>query len=215
MNKGKKVHSSRFIIVCGNLFNIFLYIFFIQLKYFILLLILMHLCIMVITFVYRVLLQSYIQTALCILLTYFTPLERFYATESAKVIEVPIGTTNVYNSATWSEKKKGPSVGGDAFKDVRTMSVVSDKQRQAGSSGSAPATPQGNNLPPAVPPPSISRNPLRGSKCNSLHCDYSHTHSTIPPLTLLFRTCFRLLILTLGFAEYAENKRALYSRRSN
>lgn len=59
------------------------------------------------------------------------------------------------------------------FKDVKTMSVVSDKQRQAGSSGSAPATPQGNNLPPAVPPPSISRNPLRGSKCNSLHCDYS------------------------------------------
>ncbi|XP_012234721.1 F-BAR domain only protein 2 isoform X6 [Linepithema humile] len=41
---------------------------------------------------------------------------------------------------------------------------VADKQRQAGSSGSAPATPQGNNLPPAVPPPSISRNPLRGSK---------------------------------------------------
>lgn len=49
------------------------------------------------------------------------------------------------------------------------MSVVSDKQKQAGSSGSAPATPQGNNLPPAVPPPSISRNPLRGSKCNNLH----------------------------------------------
>ncbi|XP_071861259.1 F-BAR domain only protein 2 isoform X7 [Bombus fervidus] len=45
----------------------------------------------------------------------------------------------------------------------QAMSVVSDKQKQAGS-GSAPATPQGNNLPPAVPPPSISRNPLRGSK---------------------------------------------------
>ncbi|XP_012234717.2 F-BAR domain only protein 2 isoform X1 [Linepithema humile] len=44
------------------------------------------------------------------------------------------------------------------------MSNSQDKQRQAGSSGSAPATPQGNNLPPAVPPPSISRNPLRGSK---------------------------------------------------
>ncbi|XP_011269054.1 F-BAR domain only protein 2 isoform X3 [Camponotus floridanus] len=44
------------------------------------------------------------------------------------------------------------------------MSNSQEKQRQAGSSGSAPATPQGNNLPPAVPPPSISRNPLRGSK---------------------------------------------------
>ncbi|XP_018358267.1 PREDICTED: F-BAR domain only protein 2 isoform X2 [Trachymyrmex cornetzi] len=44
------------------------------------------------------------------------------------------------------------------------MSNSHDKQKQAGSSGSAPATPQGNNLPPAVPPPSISRNPLRGSK---------------------------------------------------
>ncbi|XP_011701106.1 PREDICTED: F-BAR domain only protein 2 isoform X3 [Wasmannia auropunctata] len=44
------------------------------------------------------------------------------------------------------------------------MSNSQDKQKQAGSSGSAPATPQGNNLPPAVPPPSISRNPLRGSK---------------------------------------------------
>ncbi|XP_076658993.1 F-BAR domain only protein 2 isoform X1 [Halictus rubicundus] len=43
------------------------------------------------------------------------------------------------------------------------MSNSQDKQKQAGS-GSAPATPQGNNLPPAVPPPSISRNPLRGSK---------------------------------------------------
>lgn len=55
------------------------------------------------------------------------------------------------------------------------MSVVSDKQKQAGS-GSAPATPQGNNLPPAVPPPSISRNPLRGSKCNCLHCDYLYPY---------------------------------------
>ncbi|KAL0101588.1 hypothetical protein PUN28_019017 [Cardiocondyla obscurior] len=44
------------------------------------------------------------------------------------------------------------------------MSNSQDKQKQAVSSGSAPATPQGNNLPPAVPPPSISRNPLRGSK---------------------------------------------------
>ncbi|XP_077275615.1 F-BAR domain only protein 2 isoform X6 [Temnothorax americanus] len=44
------------------------------------------------------------------------------------------------------------------------MSNSQDKQKQAGSSGSAPATPQGNNLSPAVPPPSISRNPLRGSK---------------------------------------------------
>ncbi|XP_076177908.1 F-BAR domain only protein 2 isoform X4 [Ptiloglossa arizonensis] len=43
------------------------------------------------------------------------------------------------------------------------MSNSQDKQKQAGS-GSAPATPQGNNLPPAVPPPSISRNPLRRSK---------------------------------------------------
>ncbi|XP_024940431.1 F-BAR domain only protein 2 isoform X2 [Cephus cinctus] len=43
------------------------------------------------------------------------------------------------------------------------MSNSQERQRQAGS-GSAPATPQGNNLPPAVPPPSISRNPLRGSK---------------------------------------------------
>ncbi|XP_035720619.1 F-BAR domain only protein 2-like isoform X2 [Vespa mandarinia] len=43
------------------------------------------------------------------------------------------------------------------------MSNSQDKQRQAGS-GSAPATPQGNNLPPAVPPPTICRNPLRGSK---------------------------------------------------
>ncbi|EGI63487.1 FCH domain only protein 2 [Acromyrmex echinatior] len=56
------------------------------------------------------------------------------------------------------------------------MSNSHDKQKQAGSSGSAPATPQGNNLPPAVPPPSISRNPLRGSKCNNLH------FTPIPPL---------------------------------
>ncbi|KYM88642.1 FCH domain only protein 2 [Atta colombica] len=56
------------------------------------------------------------------------------------------------------------------------MSNSHDKQKQAGSSGSAPATPQGNNLPPAVPPPSISRNPLRGSKCNNLH------FIPIPPL---------------------------------
>jgi hypothetical protein len=47
------------------------------------------------------------------------------------------------------------------------MSVVSERQRQAGS-GSAPVTPQ-ENLSPAVPTPSISRNPLRGSKCNCLH----------------------------------------------
>lgn len=77
-------------------------------------------------------------------------------------------------------EKKGPLFDGEIFKDVRTMSVVSDKQRQAGSSGSAPATPQGNNLPPAVPPPSISRNPLRGSKCNSLH------FTPVPPLPYPF-----------------------------
>lgn len=74
------------------------------------------------------------------------------------------------------------------------MSVVSDKQKQAGS-GSAPATPQGNNLPPAVPPPSISRNPLRGSKCNCLHCHYlypCHIHyshfNVITRLLVLFYT---------------------------
>lgn len=70
------------------------------------------------------------------------------------------------------------------------MSVVSDKQKQAGS-GSAPATPQGNNLPPAVPPPSISRNPLRGSKCNCLHCHYLypyHIHYTY------FKVIIRLVI---------------------
>lgn len=82
----------------------------------------------------------------------------------------------MHNSATRSERKKGPSVDGEVLEDVRMMSVVSDKQKQAGSSGSAPATPQGNNLPPAVPPPSISRNPLRGSKCNNLH------FIPIPPL---------------------------------
>lgn len=43
--------------------------------------------------------------------------------------------------------------------------IFSERQKQAGS-GSAPVTPQGNNPPSAVPPPSISRNPLRGSKCN-------------------------------------------------
>ncbi|XP_031367478.1 F-BAR domain only protein 2 isoform X12 [Apis dorsata] len=58
----------------------------------------------------------------------------------------------------------------------QAMSVVSDKQKQAGS-GSAPATPQGNNLPPAVPPPSISRNPLRGSKLV--------TRIMVPPLCTL------------------------------
>lgn len=47
------------------------------------------------------------------------------------------------------------------------MSVVSERQRQAGS-GSAPVTPQ-DIMSPAVPTPSISRNPLRGSKCNCLH----------------------------------------------
>ncbi|XP_008203048.1 F-BAR domain only protein 2 isoform X3 [Nasonia vitripennis] len=42
------------------------------------------------------------------------------------------------------------------------MSNSQERQRQAGS-GSAPVTPQ-ENLSPAVPTPSISRNPLRGSK---------------------------------------------------
>ncbi|XP_061932013.1 F-BAR domain only protein 2 isoform X13 [Apis cerana] len=56
------------------------------------------------------------------------------------------------------------------------MSNSQDKQKQAGS-GSAPATPQGNNLPPAVPPPSISRNPLRGSKLV--------TRIMVPPLCTL------------------------------
>ncbi|KZC12801.1 FCH domain only protein 2, partial [Dufourea novaeangliae] len=69
------------------------------------------------------------------------------------------------------------------------MSNSQDKQKQAGS-GSAPATPQGNNLPPAVPPPSISRNPLRGSKCNCLHCDYLYP---LPYPLLAFRSnIFRL-----------------------
>ncbi|KOC68179.1 FCH domain only protein 2 [Habropoda laboriosa] len=71
------------------------------------------------------------------------------------------------------------------------MSNSQDKQKQAGS-GSAPATPQGNNLPPAVPPPSISRNPLRGSKCNCLHCDYLypyHIHYTH------FRVLIRLSVM--------------------
>lgn len=83
------------------------------------------------------------------------------------------------------KRKKGGQLAGPVFKDVRTISVVSEKQRQAGSSGSAPATPQGNNLPPAVPPPSISRNPLRGSKCNSLHYDYSCTPFTMLPLIVV------------------------------
>lgn len=88
------------------------------------------------------------------------------------------------NRASRNERKKDRRIkmkglAGNIERQVKTMSVVSDKQRQAGSSGSAPATPQGNNLPPAVPPPSISRNPLRGSKCNSLHCDYSSTPSTV------------------------------------
>ncbi|XP_044006840.1 F-BAR domain only protein 2 isoform X2 [Aphidius gifuensis] len=43
------------------------------------------------------------------------------------------------------------------------MSNSQERQRQAGS-GSAPVTPQGNSSPSAVPLPSISRNPLRGSK---------------------------------------------------
>ncbi|XP_063980405.1 F-BAR domain only protein 2 isoform X2 [Diachasmimorpha longicaudata] len=43
------------------------------------------------------------------------------------------------------------------------MSNSQERQRQAGS-GSTPVIPQGNNPPTAVPPPSISRNPLRGSK---------------------------------------------------
>lgn len=116
------------------------------------------------------------------------------ATESAKVIKIRIGTTNVHNSARRSKrKKKGPSVDGEVFKDVRMMSVVSDKQKQAGSSGSAPATPQGNNLPPAVPPPSISRNPLRGSKCNNLHfipvpCSTIPSHSVV---RIQHTTCIR------------------------
>jgi len=83
-------------------------------------------------------------------------------------------------------EKKGPSIDGNVFIDVRMMSVVSDKQKQAGSSGSAPATPQGNNLPPAVPPPSISRNPLRGSKCNNLH------FIPIPPLPYPFTFVVRI-----------------------
>lgn len=133
---------------------------------------------------------------------FLLPLECSYAIESAKVIRVRIGT-NMHNSATWSKRKKGPSIDEEVFKDVRTMSVVSDKQRQAGSSGSAPATPQGNNLPPAVPSPSISRNPLRGSKCNSLH------FTPVPPLpypslTLLLGyniQCTLELMLTLA-TEY-------------
>lgn len=103
-----------------------------------------------------------------------TPLERSEMPRSLKFESVQLTCIIVRHGARG--KKKGPSVDGEVFKDVRMMSVVSDKQKQAGSSGSAPATPQGNNLPPAVPPPSISRNPLRGSKCNNLH------FIPIPPL---------------------------------
>lgn len=97
--------------------------------------------------------------------------------------EIPIGITNVRDNSAKSVKER-PSWAGKHW-ETWVMSVVSDKQRQAGS-GSAPATPQGN-LPPAVPPPSISRNPLRGSKCNSLHCDYLYLlpyllHFRIPAL---------------------------------
>lgn len=90
----------------------------------------------------------------------------------------------------------------EIFKDVRTMSVVSDKQRQAGSSGSAPATPQGNNLPPAVPPPSISRNPLRGSKCNNLH--FTPVPPLPYPLTLLlkYNKQYTTLEITDTFISY-------------
>lgn len=106
-------------------------------------------------------------------------LKRSYAI--AKIIEIPIRATNVHNSATWREKER--PISRTVFKDVRTMNVVSEKQRQAGSSGSAPATLQGNNLPPAAP--NIFRNSLRGSKCNSLHYDYSCIPFTILPLIVV------------------------------
>lgn len=93
--------------------------------------------------------------------------------------EIPTGITNVRHNSAECVKER-PSWAGKHW-ETWVMSVVSDKQRQAGS-GSAPATPQGN-LPPAVPPPSISRNPLRGSKCNSLHCDYLY----LLPYLLHFR----------------------------
>lgn len=100
--------------------------------------------------------------------SFHTPLER---SEMPLKVQRPLkfefGRTNVRNNVRHGARKKEAI--NEVFKDVRMMSVVSDKQKQAGSSGSAPATPQGNNLPPVVPPPSISRNPLRGSKCNNLH----------------------------------------------
>lgn len=83
------------------------------------------------------------------------------------------------------------------------MSVVSDKQKQAGS-GSAPATPQGNNLPPAVPPPSISRNPLRGSKCNCLHCHYLYPYH-------IHYTYFKVLDWLYGTISYTHTyKQKIY-----
>ncbi|XP_029677972.1 F-BAR domain only protein 2 isoform X5 [Formica exsecta] len=73
-------------------------------------------------------------------------------------VETPKETSKGTNGET--------GVAGNSHSSKRDQGLkrVGEKQRQAGSSGSAPATPQGNNLPPAVPPPSISRNPLRGSK---------------------------------------------------
>lgn len=84
------------------------------------------------------------------------------------------------------------------------MSVVSERQRQAGS-GSAPVTPQGD-LSPDVPTPSIARNPLRGSKCNCLHTSLAFYKSKIskikihPQMLFQFTLC---ILLVSRFYKYS------------
>ncbi|XP_039312828.1 F-BAR domain only protein 2 isoform X6 [Solenopsis invicta] len=84
--------------------------------------------------------------------------------EKPGVIEYEEVMTSLTEMTSHSQLEGGMETPKETSKSTNGETGVADKQKQTGSSGSAPATPQGNNLPPAVPPPSISRNPLRGSK---------------------------------------------------
>ncbi|XP_076668822.1 F-BAR domain only protein 2 isoform X7 [Andrena cerasifolii] len=83
--------------------------------------------------------------------------------EKPGTIEYEEVMTGLADMTSHSQTDSNVETPKETSKGANGETGVADKQKQAGS-GSAPATPQGNNLPPAVPPPSISRNPLRGSK---------------------------------------------------
>ncbi|XP_076668821.1 F-BAR domain only protein 2 isoform X6 [Andrena cerasifolii] len=96
--------------------------------------------------------------------------------EKPGTIEYEEVMTGLADMTSHSQTDSNVETPKETSKGANGETGVADKQKQAGS-GSAPATPQGNNLPPAVPPPSISRNPLRGSKLV--------TRIVVPPLCTL------------------------------